>query len=433
VQPGRFSYLLIAYRSHFDSYLVLSIGEVRLTCIAPNSLRSAELQLTVAAKSFANGASNMDIRRDKRGRTLLKLRYYTNQSVRWRIEEFLGFDSVTGDNPSCVFATVGDSYHTDYISKPTRCSILSNDNDPVEIYRSMWDREALIADLDIEYVNFDFPAEPFLNPERAFALQEPVRVAALVVFAKSGLRPLHLASGRGHHFTWQIARQSRAFKSLSEIGRPFCARSDWAGWIKETEESREDYDLCAAFCGLGLLMEFIVHQIKAMTRSASRIPVEVTAIEVVPNERGREMISLDISEYGDPICARTIRAAFSRYLKPFKERTSLSKRLLKELPLMFEIPFVTDVRTTINTMRNRERVLALASETCVRIPDQSEASAELLKSYCESPLAKFHKIFLPTGTGPPGPGTGGVAPDGCDATGKGVEQLPGQRRAGQRQ
>jgi len=67
---------------------------------------------------------------------------------------------VTGDNPSCVFATVGHSYDTNYISKPTRRSILSNDNDLVEIYRSMGDREALIADLDIEYVNFDFPAEP---------------------------------------------------------------------------------------------------------------------------------------------------------------------------------------------------------------------------------------------------------------------------------
>jgi len=32
-------------------------------------------------------------------------------------------------------------------------------------------------------------------------------------------------------------------------------------------------------------------------RSSSQIPVEITAIEVVPGERGREMVSLDISDW----------------------------------------------------------------------------------------------------------------------------------------
>ena len=43
-----------------------------------------------------------------------------------------------------------------------------------EICRSLWDRDALIADFDIEYVNFDNPAEAFVDPERVFAIQQPV-------------------------------------------------------------------------------------------------------------------------------------------------------------------------------------------------------------------------------------------------------------------
>lgn len=44
----------------------------------------------------------------------------------------------------------------------------------MEICRSLWDRDALVAHLDIEYVNFDFPGEAYRRPERIFDLQTPV-------------------------------------------------------------------------------------------------------------------------------------------------------------------------------------------------------------------------------------------------------------------
>ena len=37
-----------------------------------------------------------------------------------------------------------------------------------EICRSLWDRDALIADFDIEYVNFDNPTEAFLESGTRF-------------------------------------------------------------------------------------------------------------------------------------------------------------------------------------------------------------------------------------------------------------------------
>ena len=78
--------------------------------------------------------------------------------------------------------------------------------------------------------------------------------------------------------------------------------------------------LASAFCGVGLVMEFLAHRIKGIAASASRIQVELTAVEVHAVKRGREMIFIDISEYGDPLFTRAIRVPFSRYLKPQQGR-----------------------------------------------------------------------------------------------------------------
>jgi hypothetical protein len=85
---------------------------------------------------------------------------------------------------------IGDSEKTQYLNRFAKRWLPSGANDLLEISRSLWDRESLLADLDIEYVNFDFPAEPFLRPERTFFLQEPVRLAGETVFADLGYQPV---------------------------------------------------------------------------------------------------------------------------------------------------------------------------------------------------------------------------------------------------
>jgi hypothetical protein len=112
------------------------------------------------------------------------------------------------------------------------------------------------------------------------------------------------------------------------------------------------------------------------------------------------MISLDISEYGDPLYMRIVRAPFSRYLKPIQQRSSIGAETVEHLPWIFEIPSVGDLSRNLATMRDINRVIALASETSVRIPDQSAASTDLIKRYQSSFLTRFHEFFcsrqLPT-------------------------------------
>ncbi|MEY3481759.1 MAG: hypothetical protein RIQ71_2534 [Verrucomicrobiota bacterium] len=100
--------------------------------------------------------------------------YYRKPAVRARMLEFLGSDG-EGDF-SCEYITAdgtGAAERTPLVPSELFAQLERG----LDICRSLADRDSLIAHLDIEYVNFDFPADPYLDPERAFALQEPLEMA----------------------------------------------------------------------------------------------------------------------------------------------------------------------------------------------------------------------------------------------------------------
>ena len=100
------------------------------------------------------------------------MNHYANWAVRARIAEFLGAKS-NGSNPTAVcFATTEEETYVP--SEPRPLDELSASlHHNLEIFRSLWDRESLLGDLDIQYVNFDYPAQPYIQFERTFVLQEP--------------------------------------------------------------------------------------------------------------------------------------------------------------------------------------------------------------------------------------------------------------------
>ena len=207
-----------------------------------------------------------------------------------------------------------------------------------EISRSLWDHYALIADFDIEYVNFDDPAEAFVDPERVFAIQQPVVETIEQLLRDTALNALHVLSGRGHHFVWRIEQSSDEFKKLSALGR-----GPPSLWKCETEVHPPNgravpIELARAFAGLGLVMEFLAHRVKQIAAPRTKIPVELTAVEVGPSEHGREMISIDISEYGDPLYSRAVRVPFSVYLKPWQQSWGFEVDVLANLQPLFVIP-----------------------------------------------------------------------------------------------
>jgi hypothetical protein len=318
--------------------------------------------------------------------------YYCNSDVRARIREFVG--ATTSYGASCEFLAASDENASPPFQRYSPGRIDSLLDAGVEVSRSLWDDNALIADFDIEYVNFDNPAEAFVDPERVFAIQVPVEETIKQVLREYGIEPLHVLSGRGHHFVWRIEQDSAVFRELSAIGRG--PPSLWAieKEIHPSNGHTVPIELARAFAGLGLVMEFLAHRVKQIAAPLTKIPVELTAVEVGPSEHGREMISIDISEYGDPLHARTIRVPFSVYLKPWQQPWGFNRDVLVNMPSLFVIPLQgIDWRRGIFTMRDPLLVAQLAARASTRIPDATHGTGELLHDYEKSRLAKFHTKF----------------------------------------
>src|SRR6516165_6250525 len=142
--------------------------------------------------------------------------YYRNGDVRARIREFIG---ATTRGTSCEFLAASDENAAPPF-RPYSPRVLNPLlDDGFEICRSLWDRDALIADFDIEYVNFDNPAEAFVDPERVFAIQQPVQETIQRLLEEYRIEALPVLSGRGHHFVWRVEHSSDEFKKLSALGR----------------------------------------------------------------------------------------------------------------------------------------------------------------------------------------------------------------------
>ena len=123
---------------------------------------------------------------------------------------------------------------------------------------------------------------------------------------------------------------------------------------------------------------------------------------VHPGERGREMVALDLSEYGDPLDVRAVRVPFSRYLKAQQQKGLLGERIVAGLPPAFVI--VLQDLTVLEALRLRsdpQAVVQLAERTCAVIPDGSEGMERLIDSYAASPLAGFHREFYAVEPDPP--------------------------------
>ncbi|RPI23727.1 MAG: hypothetical protein EHM61_19045 [Acidobacteria bacterium] len=318
--------------------------------------------------------------------------YYRNPDVVSRVTEFLGGFSV--EEATCVYLSRSDHvlYSNLQLKTPTQLPYYLDQG--VDLARSLWDRRSLIVDLDIEYVNFDFPAEPYLDLERTFSLQQPVVLAVQKVLLRSGIAPLHVMGGRGHHFLWRLPRETQAFKTLVPLGRlSRPTRMLYARPHPPTGETVPE-DTAHAFAGLGLVIEYLVHLIKAETAGQCEIPVEVTAVEVAPGLRGREMISIDISAFGDPLFTRMVRIPFSAYRKPWEQGLATTPGLTGRIPPLFFIPLhEMRVHEGLRVMQDAEQVAELAQRASVQIPDQAQGTNHLVNSYRGSDLKRFHDWF----------------------------------------
>lgn len=322
---------------------------------------------------------------------------YLDRRVRDRMTEYLGGRTLSEATAMYISrCDLGDRQQLESRSPSELGWYLEHE---LDVARSLWDRDALVAHLDLEYVNFDFPGEPYLDPRRTFAVQEPVEQAARSVFVQHGLSPMHLLTGRGHHFVWRVPRRSEAFRELAALGRVGETLTErYASRSRDGDETVDD-ETARAFSGLGLVMEHVAHHVQARAHPHAAIPVVVTAVEVGPQQRGREAASVDVSEYGDPLDTRIVRIPFSIYRKPLERRWLPQP---ESLPLLYTIPFVDrPVDVALDLRTDPRRVALLASRTLGEIPDGPEGTSRLVRTYRSSRLARFHDHYHATAQEPP--------------------------------
>jgi hypothetical protein len=326
-------------------------------------------------------------------RNSMKIReYYGTPDVRSRMIESLGgrrLEDATCHFIGRCFDTIKPGFS---MQRPDRLDFfLQNEWD---VARSLWDKRWLIADVDIEYANFEFPAEPFLDYRRCFSLQEPVQLTIEQILAEAGIRPLHTITGRGHHFLWKIHPASPAFDRLVRIGRVPPALERVYAAPQPPDEEPVDLSFGKAFSGLGLVMEYLAQRILAEAQALTPIPILPEAIEMGPQERGREIIVLDISEYGDPLHTRAVRMPFSLYLKPWLHPDMLTPETEGRIPVMVMVPVGDlDADQVTPMMRDLGKAAEWASHVSCLIPDGSDGTARLTAEYLRSEVRRFHDEY----------------------------------------
>ncbi len=317
----------------------------------------------------------------------------TDSSLRLRLIEFMGGETL--DQASAVYLTHSDGclYDRNELRPPSDLDWFLERQ--MDIARSLADKQSFLLHLDIEYVNFDSPAEAYVDPWRCFDLQEPVVKVIESLLLNWGIRPLHLVTGQGHHFVWRISQASEIARRIGALDpapelTPLCLQrlpTSLKGTLTTTQQ--------ATFAAIALLAEFVASRIKEAAAARCQIPVEITAVHVGPCfTQQREMISIDISEYGDPLHTRMTRMPFTHYRKPWVTGLIRHLGIEDQIPTFRAIPLhEIDVRQALKVRQDEAAVFDLAHRACVRIPCQERGTQHLMEAYLASPLRRFHEAF----------------------------------------
>jgi hypothetical protein len=329
--------------------------------------------------------------------------YYRSPAVRVRLAEFCGA-CVSGSGAFTSRYLV--AYRAPLQGAGQRCPTAAFDrllDEGVDIGRSLWDAAGLVADLDIDYQNVDFPAEGLLHPEATFEKLEPVHVAVSELCAELGLSSFTMLSAKGYHVLWYVPAQSAAYAALVELGEvlPSLAERYQRG-LPDIPE-RVSLELGRAYDGLGRVLEYLVHQVLVRVRDVTVIPAVTTGLRVGSRLVGREAISLDLSAFGDPLHIRELRCAYT-VCRRHHYAPGFAGTVAAEVPPLVYVPRTGAGLSLHELLRVRcdlRRAAELASAVPAHIPDGSAGTLALVQRYRRSALYRFHREFYAGWHDPP--------------------------------
>lgn len=330
--------------------------------------------------------------------------YYRYASVRRRIAEYCGGIAEEPEEFSCVYLVgYGVGEKRPFCPEPHASMETARFAELLEsgadVLRSIWDRSSLLGILDIEYANWDYPAEVFFRPAEVFAKMEPLYRTILRCFRALGAEPLTILTGQGYHFVFRIPMDCAAFPRLAAHGSVSAHLIEWSNRFGARFGRKISRLEAAAYEALGRLVELLVHRIFREYESlpgerGERIPAVPTDVAVghVGPSGHREAISLDLSLYGDPLPRRATRCPFSVYQKHRVLSEKFGERAGREIPTPVLLPRSegSDLGTLLEARVDGNRAARLAERSSVRIPDISGSLLGWLRDYECSSLSRIH-------------------------------------------
>lgn len=331
--------------------------------------------------------------------------YYRHPAVRARIREYCGLEH--GSSPSCVFLSAafpGTPIPSGWTLDP---QFPPSDLDDVlergaDVFRSTWDRQYLLVYMDVDYLNADRPGHGFADPADVFQKMEPTYPAIVELLKRYRMGLLTVMTGRGYQLTGEIPLGSPFLQRLAALapGVP-----DWY----ETQERRLPHwihdrfapDHARAYVGLGMILEYLAHQVIRQAAPRSPVPLVMNGTNVGVGPGGREAVSLDLSFAGDPMDVRHIRVAFGGY-QMHRFRPDLYGAEVASLEPLIAVPRRNgSLDDMLHRHRLRDGAACLAESGGARIPTVTDGVAALLAEYEQSSLARFHRAFYLTEPDPP--------------------------------
>ena len=313
--------------------------------------------------------------------------YYSATHVPDRIIEYCGGSEGRVDSCTAQFL-VTNGHVTAGLGIParedtTQCSGFHAIIDRgVDVFRSLWDRESMLAILDLDYQNADFPDEALFEPEDVFDRMEPLFQIVSRELASLGISHIAVMTGQGYHFVWRIDDSKAASTKLKNLGRILPTLEAKYSHDHPLTEDTVPLQKGRSQTALGLLLEYLVHRILRRT-SEIEIPAVVTGLTVGSPAGRRASVSLDLSAYGDPLHMRYTHCAYSVYHKARHPGLCLVCLPRNDQTISELMPVRSD--------------LILASEYAGRvnsaIPESSRGITRLVKEYMASDLRRFHDYF----------------------------------------
>lgn len=329
-------------------------------------------------------------------------RFYTNQAVKSRIAEFCGGE---WDYPmewsSRYLVGFGLSLKRSGFSMPVR--VVSNTgieslmSEGLDLFRSILDSKGLLVVLDIEYFSLDGMSSLYRYQEEHIRKVEPTYAALKNLYHHYGLAPVRNMTASGYHFISFLSQDSPDWTPMSApLYLPGSVKGKYDRVVAEDIKRTQPVTLEEGFAyeRIGRLLTYLCHQV--MRKLTGHSPLPLTISDTAPGtvKHPRNGISLDLTQYADPLYMRPIRIPFTSHQKHLVNTHTVDADIAASLHPGVVLPRKDqDVSTICRMTNDRRQAAEYAATVNASIPVSTGGLVKLLADYEKSLLASFHNTL----------------------------------------